>query len=589
MHVVATAGHVDHGKSTLIKALTGAHPDRLVEEHRRGLSIELGYCWTDLGGVGDVAFVDVPGHERFLATMLAGVGPVPAVLFVVAADDDWMPQAAEHLAALDALGVESGVVAITRSDLVDPQQACDRAARELGGTTLRNAALVAVSARTGEGLPQLRAELATMLATLPPQDPAADVRLWVDRRFTVRGAGVVVTGTLQSGTISEGDWLTSESGRVRVRGVQALEQPVPRATGVARVALNITGEHAVGIDRGEVLVPPDTWHFTDVVDVRLTTSEATRRPPTRPPSAPQLHVGAAALPVSCRLLGHDIARLRMPRRMPLRLGDRAVLRDPGNRALWGVRVLDPAPPELRRRGAAADRARVLDSADGHADLAAEVERRRLVSASLLQRIGVPVPASDAGTDGWLVSPAGARGLSQQLERLVDEHDRRSPLDPGISLQTLAQRLELPSVELVRALVPAGLVVIDGRARRPGTALPAAVEEAVRAVECDLADAPFAAPSADRLRELGLDHKGIAVAAKAGRLLRLSEGVVLLPDADRLAASYLAELRQPFTTSEARQRLGATRRVVLPLLQHLDRQRLTTRLADDRRTTATTPR
>ena len=152
MHVIATAGHVDHGKSTLVKALTGSDPDRLEEERRRGLSIQLGYCWTSLPGAGEVAFVDVPGHERFVSTMLAGIGPVPAVLLVVAADDPWMPQAAEHLAALDALGVRHGVVAVTRADLTDPAPAAERAAYEVGRTSLRGAPVVAVSGRTGEGL-----------------------------------------------------------------------------------------------------------------------------------------------------------------------------------------------------------------------------------------------------------------------------------------------------------------------------------------------------------------------------------------------------------------------------------------------------
>ena len=205
MHVVATAGHVDHGKSTLVRALTGTDPDRLEEERRRGLTIELGYAWTSWPGVGDVAFVDVPGHERFLTTMLAGIGPVPAALLVVAADDPWMPQAAEHLAALDALGVAHGVVAVTRSDLADPGPAAARAAAEVGRTSLAGAPVVAVSGRTGAGLDDLRDALAGMLGALPQPDPDADVRLWVDRRFTVRGAGTVVTATLPAGTVRVGD------------------------------------------------------------------------------------------------------------------------------------------------------------------------------------------------------------------------------------------------------------------------------------------------------------------------------------------------------------------------------------------------
>jgi selenocysteine-specific elongation factor len=178
VHVVATAGHVDHGKSTLVRALTGQDPDRLEEEHRRGLSIELGYCWTRLDPVGDVAFVDVPGHERFLSTTLAGLGPVSVAMLVVAADDDWMPQAAEHLAALDALDVRHGVLVVTRADLADPAPAMARARAQLARSSLAAAPGVVVSGRTGEGLDDLRQALLGVLTAMPAPDPAADV-LWL--------------------------------------------------------------------------------------------------------------------------------------------------------------------------------------------------------------------------------------------------------------------------------------------------------------------------------------------------------------------------------------------------------------------------
>src|ERR1700712_2847615 len=186
MHVVATAGHVDHGKSALVEALTGSDPDRLEEEHRRGLSIQLGYAWTSLPEVGEVAFVDVPGHERFVATMLAGVGPVPAVLFVVAADEGWMPQSGEHRDALAALGVERGLLVVTRSDLMEPDLAIEEAREHLAGTSLAGLAAVGVSARTGAGMPELRLALAELVAGMPQPDADQDVRLWIDRSFTIR-------------------------------------------------------------------------------------------------------------------------------------------------------------------------------------------------------------------------------------------------------------------------------------------------------------------------------------------------------------------------------------------------------------------
>lgn len=591
MHVVATAGHVDHGKSTLVKALTGTDPDRLEEEHRRGLTIQLGYCWATLETVGDVAFVDVPGHERFLSTMLSGIGPVPAVLFVVAADDPWMPQAAEHLAALDALAVSHGVVAITRSDLVDPGPARDRAAAELSTTSLRDAPIVAVSGRTGQGIDELRLRLISMVESLPLADPAADVRLWVDRRFSIKGAGTVVTGTLPAGRICVGDSLALGSQQVRVRGVQSLEQPVDCVPAVARVALNVTGDDLTTLDRGGVLVTPSAWHFSDVVDVRIGVGAGSggvdERRSAMPPEGPLLHIGATSVAAHCRPLADDVIRLRLERRLPLRVGDRALLRDPGSRTLWGITVLDPAPPRLRRRGAAAERAKTLGSVSGVPDLDSEVDRRGLVHTSLLERIGV-LPtggATVAGeTGGWLMSESRAYQAARDIQRIVGDHDRESPLDPGVPLVTLTERLGLPSLELTRTVVPAPLQVTDGRVMAErADVLPDRLERAVAAVHEDLADDPFAAPTADRLRELGLDHRGVAAAAKAGRLLRLADGIVLLPGAELLARQWLQDLPQPFTTSEARLRLGTSRRVVIPLLAHLDKLGSTQRLPDDRRT------
>lgn len=587
MHVIATAGHVDHGKSTLVKALTGSDPDRLEEEHRRGLSIQLGYCWTTLEPGGEIAFVDVPGHERFISTMLSGIGPVPAVLFVVAADDPWMPQAAEHLAALDALGVSDGILVVTRSDLADPTPARERAVGELSRTSLRGIPAVTVSGRTGKGLDELRTHLSSLVQSMPVPDPSADVRLWVDRRFSIRGAGTVVTGTLPAGRISVGDSLVSGSQRVRVRGVQSLGRPVSHADGVARVALNVTGADPTGLDRGSVLVTPDAWHLTAVVDVRVNaTGDGAATGAQMPPERPLLHIGASSLATHCRPLAHDLVRLRLEKPLPLRVGDRGLLRDPGSRTTWGVSVLDPAPPRLRRRGAAAERAKALVSSYGEPDLVSEVNTRGVVHASLLERIGVPTGGRGGlgvVADGWLMSEARAARASQEVEQAVRDHDRDAPLDPGMPLAALAERLGLPSSELLRAVVREPMLVADGRVMAKRTAeLPEHLERAVEAVHNDLSTNKFAAPTADRLHELGLDHRAVAAAAKAGRLLRIADGIVLLPGADRLARRWLQELPQPFTTSEARVRLDTSRRVVIPLLAHLDKRGDTRRLPDDRR-------
>ncbi|HET7388846.1 MAG TPA: SelB C-terminal domain-containing protein [Nocardioidaceae bacterium] len=585
MHVLATAGHVDHGKSTLVRALTGMESDRLAEEHRRGLSIELGYCWTTLDGVGEVAFVDVPGHERFLTTALAGVGPVPAVLFVVAADDPWMPQAAEHLTALDALGVEHAVLAVTRSDLADPAPMLARGRAELAATSLKNAEAVAVSARTGAGLDELREALGSMLHGLPVPDTGADVRMWVDRRFTVRGAGTVVTGTLPAGTVRVQDTLACGESTVRVRGVQTLGRAVDAVSGTARVALNLAGRVADDVRPGTALTTPQQWQHTGIADVRLVTY------PTAPlPAEPMLHVGSAALQVRVRPLGPDtsgLIRLILSRELPLRVGDRAVLRDPGSRAVWGATVLDPAPPPLGRRGAAAARAADLADADGSA--AQEVRRRGLVSRSFLARIGVPVEAVPDDTvelAGWMLSGVRARELTGTLVAEVAEHAAHAgQLDLGLPVTALAARLGVPE-EVLAALATAAspsLTVTDGRILASSTReLPGRLRESYERLRQDLESDPFAAPGAHRLAELGLDAKALAALARAGLVLRLDETTVLLPEAESLAHDRLAELPQPFTASQARTALGTSRRVALPLLARLDRTGTTLRLPDDRR-------
>ncbi|HEX8007575.1 MAG TPA: GTP-binding protein, partial [Trebonia sp.] len=247
MYVVATAGHVDHGKSTLVRALTGMEPDRWAEERRRGMTIDLGYAWLTLPGGERLAFVDVPGHERFVPNMLAGLGPVPAVLFTVAADGGWMPQSAEHLAAVDALGVRHGLLVVTRADLADPGPVARQALAEIAATSLGEVEALPVSAVTGAGMDELRAAIARLAAALPAAVPDGPVRLWIDRSFTIRGSGTVVTGTLPAGTIRVGQELLLAPAMlpVRVRGVQALGEPAEQVTGIARAALNLRG------------VPPD--------------------------------------------------------------------------------------------------------------------------------------------------------------------------------------------------------------------------------------------------------------------------------------------------------------------------------------------
>jgi selenocysteine-specific elongation factor len=589
VHVIATAGHVDHGKSTLVRALTGADPDRLGEEHRRGLSIELGYCWTCLPGGDEVAFVDVPGHERFISTMLAGVGPVPAVLFVVAADDPWMPQAAEHLAALDGLQVRHGLLVVTRSDLADPAPATRRALDEIARTSLGDVAAVAVSGRTGAGLDELRAALADLVRGLPPPRVDGDVRLWVDRRFSISGAGPVVTGTLTGGRIVVGDRLCLPDGpRVRVRGVQTLGRDVTEVAGTARVALSLSGAVPVELTRGSALVTPDAWLATTTIDVTTST-------PQDLPAHPLLYIGATSVATRTRVLGGSFVRLSLDRPLPLRVGDRVLLRDPGSRALWGAAVVDPDPPPLRRRGAGRDRAVAL-AADTSVppSLRDELARRGTLRASVARRLGYSAEAADGvavRVGDWLLDRAALPTLQSRLRSVVEAHARASTLDPALATSVAASRLGLPTPDLVAALVVPPLRLDDSGKVTAAAAstLPPALAAALDTLERELADRPYAAPTADRLSELRLDPKSVGAAVRAGRLLRLADGIVLLSGADRAAAARLASLPQPFTTSQARVELGTSRRVALPLLAHLDRLGLTRRLPDDRRMTTDKPR
>lgn len=576
MHVVATAGHVDHGKSTLVRALTGMEPDRWAEERRRGMTIDLGYAWTSLPSGAVLGFVDVPGHARFIGNMLAGLGPAPAVLFVVAADEGWRRQSGEHLAAVDALGLTSGLLAVTRSDLADPGPATEQALTELAGSSLGEVEAVAVSGATGSGLDVLRAALDRLVARQPAPDVAAPVRLWVDRAFTVRGSGTVVTGTLAAGTLRVGDELVLRDRPVRVRALQSLGTSYDEVAAVARVAVNLRGVERDEVGRGDALLAPGRWRGTQGLDVRLSAD------PRSLPAELVLHVGSTAVAARVRPLADDTARLTLHRPLPLRAGDRALLRDPGAQAVAaGVHVLDADPPALRRRGAAVERGSALSTADGRVDLTAELARRGAVRRAELEALGADLTdLSAAHVEGeWLVSPQQWQRWVQALLAAVDAHAAAAPMEGGLAAEQARQALAVPDPRLLPALVDAAaLEAVGGRLRRPGTAPDlGAAEAGVRELESRLRENPFAAADSPELDALGLGLRELAAAERAGRVLRVSPDVVLLPDGPARAMRVLAALPQPFTLSAARQALGTTRRVAVPLLEHLDRRGWTRRL------------
>ena len=589
MQVIATAGHVDHGKSALVRALTGMEPDRWAEERRRGLTIDLGFAWMTLPSGDRVAFVDVPGHERFVPNMLAGVGPAPAVLLVVAADGGWMPQSAEHLAAIDAVGIRYGLLAVTRCDLADPGPATRQALDFVSRTSLGSVEAVAVSAVTGAGLPELRDALARLVAALPAPDPAAPVRLWVDRSFSIRGSGTVVTGTLPAGTITAGQelLLTPSLRPARIRGLESLNEPATSVTGVARVAVNLRGIPAGFPARGMALVEAGRWTLTKLVDVRLSApAEMTHPAEMKLPAEMTLHIGSARTQARIRSFGTSgIARLMLRDALPLHVGDRVLLRDPGSAGvtILGASVLDVAPPALTRRGAAAAAGSELAAWPEPPSAADLLRRHGFLRAGTLAAMGVPGGPPPVAGD-WLADPARWASLRRQLAEAVAAHAKRDPLAIGMPPEAARAALGLPDRALIEALAQGIRVQVqleDGYLRI-GPSLPPRLVAGVRAVLADLAAAPFMAPEAGRLRELGLDPRAIAAAARAGLLLRVTEQIVLAPDAQAEAARLLARLPQPFTTAEARQALGTTRRVAIPLLEYLDRAGITQRLPDDRR-------
>jgi len=598
MQVMATAGHAGHGKSTLVRALTGMDPHPAAPQRPSGVAAGLGLAWMTLPSGERLALVDVPGQERLVPTMLAGVGSVPAVLFVVAADRGWEPQSAEHLALLDALGIRRGLLAVTRADLADPGPVLAQAAGRIAASSLGELEAVGVSAVTGDGLPDLSAALARLAGSLPVPDAGAPVRVWVDGTYPAAESSPAVTGTLPVGTVRHGDELViSPSLRpVRVLGIRSLGEPTSELAGPARAAFSLGGVGHEQLGEGMALVHPGRWTLTDVIDVRFAGPGPGGEPDAaRLPRALTLHVGAARPVARVRQLSSTMARLALREPIPLHVGERVLLRDPaagggqaGLPSVLGAVVLDVAPPPLTRRGAGASAARELAPWPDRPTAADLLRRHGLLRASALLAMGIsehPEPVCGE----WLADPGHWADLSRRLGDAVAAQAGREPHAPGLLLDTARAILGLPDRRLVEALVRPPLRIRDGVVQmiEPSgstatAALPAALIAAVQVLLADLATAPFASPDAGRLRQLGLDVRAIAAAERAGLLLRISDQIVLAPGADAEAGRVLANLPQPFTAAQARQALHTTRRVAIPLLEFLDRAGITERLPDDRR-------
>ena len=596
MYVVATAGHVDHGKSTLVRALTGMEPDRWAEEKRRGLTIDLGFAWMDLPSGKNVAFVDVPGHERFLGNMLAGLGPAPVVCFVVAVDEGWQAQSSDHRDALAALGIEHGLIVLTKTDRAPErvEAVTEQARGELAGTGLREAPVIAVSAQNRAGLEEFRAALDSVLAALPLPDPEERLRLWVDRAFSVSGAGTVVTGTLTGGTVRVGDRLTllGEGGEraVTVRSLQSHNASVDSIGPTNRVAINLRGISAQDIHRGDALLTPDAWPITRELDIRRISGISFEDLPAEI----MVHAGSASVPARLRPLDGDHARVTLAQKLALIPGGRLVMRYPEARVLLGgARVLDVDPAVLTRRGDSARQAEWLAGLPAMGDAAAETERRGVVRVAWLHKLALvdsesaepPADADIVQAGPWWIHRPVLVAWADRLRTAVERLHEGDHLSPGMTRGAAIDNLDLPGADLLDTVMQqAALEERDGYLCVPGRTLGlGAAEKSLTTVEAQLAKNPFAAPEAHELDDLGLGPRELAAAERAGRLLRLEGSVVVLPNAPALAMRELARLEQPFTTSQARQAWGTTRRVAIPLLEHLDSKGWTRRLDGSQRT------
>jgi len=589
VRVVATAGHVDHGKSSLVLALTGTDPDRFAEEKARGLTIDLGFAFTTLPSGVEVGFVDVPGHVRFLKNMLAGVGAVEVAVFVVAAAEGWMPQSEEHLRILELLGVRHGVVAVTKADLVDDdllELALLDVEEHLIGSPLAGAPIVACDSLSRRGLDDFVHSLDDMLATAPEAVDHARPRLWVDRVFAAKGSGTVVTGTLVGGAVGIDDELTIArlDRRVRVRGIESAHRRLERVGPGSRVALNLAGIDHHELHRGDALVRAGQWSLTRVVDVAL-------HPVTHEPIPPrgrwQAYVGSGEH--ECRWRAFDAedgsvrgARVTFAEALALAPGDRFVLRDPGRgETVAGAVVLD-AEALGRIADAAARGSRPLGDRLVHA--------RGWVARGALPRLaGCSPDDADALADAtiaagaasalgdWLVDPATLQAARAAARVAVDRLHRDQPLARGLELTVLADALRVDA-ERARLIADGtdGLVVEHGLVRDASRTVPTADTPDAVALVAALDASPFTPPTpGDIALARALVREGVLVDVNG---VLFTRGAV--DKARRLLVERFA-ITDTVSVGDARELLGSTRKYVVPLMEWFDANGVTRRRGDSR--------
>ena len=628
MRVIGTAGHVDHGKSTLIQALTGTHPDRLKEEQEREMTIDLGFAWWLLPDGEEVGVVDVPGHRDFIENMLAGIGGIDAALFVVAADEGVMPQTREHLAILNILQVPAGVVALTKVDMVQDEEWLvlveEELRQELRGTVLEDAPIVPVSARTGKNLDQLQITLEEVLSRNPHRPDLGRPRLPIDRVFTIAGFGTVVTGTLVDGHFSVGDEVVILPGglRGRVRGLQTHQRKEDRALPGSRTAINISGVDLEDIQRGQVIAHPGTFEETRRMDVAfqlLPDSDF----PLEHNTEVKLFVGAAEMIARVRLIGSEVLapgergwlQLEMPRPVVAARGDRYILRRPSpGETIGGGVVLDPAPKRRYKRFSPSvlKRLQALEQGSpeevlmqalitlgaapfGEVQKAANMEDAQAASsAEILRSSGqmIVLDGAEAALKAktWAAARPYWEQAVEQLHTILTEYHQKFPLRLGVPTEEVKSRMKVDqrvfSALLSRLVEEERLVVQGSMMHLPGHEVnfTPAQQAKVDALLAKFAAAPFAPPTIkDSIAEVGEDLYQTLVAM--GRLLPVSKEVVFRTEDYQQAlkdVGAIAEKHGSFTLAQARDYWGTTRRYVQDLLEYLDQQGVTLRVGDARK-------
>ncbi len=627
MKVIATAGHVDHGKSTLIQALTGIDPDRLQEEKQRGMTIDLGFAWLTLPDGEPVGIVDVPGHIDFIKNMVAGIGAVDAALLVVAADEGVMPQTHEHLAVLDLLNIPRGVVALTKIDMIDEEGwlelVQEEVREELSGTTLARAPIVPVSAYTGQGLDALLQALADVLAQAPPHPASGPPRLFIDRAFSMTGFGAVVTGTLKEGVLRVGDEVVIEPGelKARIRGMQSHKQSIEQALPGSRVAVNLSGLHSSQLHRGQVLTTPGRVKSAKRVDVRLRAWD----------DAPAIlrhnmeitfHSGSAETVGKLRLLEGDEllpgeeawAQIELRDPVAVSRGDRFIIRRPSPSAtLGGGVIIDPAPrrrhkrrrPELFRRFDALLRndpvelTALIISEQGPvapADIGRALQLSpQQVQAALkeLRASGQAWPLAQDAPEADLMTDAAWERISSRMTRILRAYHDEHPSWPGAPREELKSRLQPRDgwsartfSAIVERALSQGLIREDGgylalAGFTPG--FDARQQKAVDALLARFRAQPYTPPSVRQALEL-VDEETLTALLQRGDLIKLGPDILFARETyDDMVSRTVAFLREngQITVAQCRDLFGASRKYILAFLEHLDRERITRREGDYR--------